>query len=277
MTSGIQRADLVDEHRQPLGDLCVTDLEHVLGIHLARVREVEAADERDIVGDGDLRVHEVVHRVGSPLRRRLAGEAGGFEETAERRDLPARVPVQVPLVEDAVDLRVVDDTGDVDLSVGTDLGERPEDRTRAQHRGCDPDSPSRLADALGDPVCKRLTVLGREPRTHFDPVHIDRPRLDLAGADHVARLPELVEVEPVRVRELLRADDCDHVLLARPRVLCPVHRPGPDRLTVADRVLVVHQVGDARNRASRDRQRLEELRRCLRRRGTGIGPGWSTL
>ena len=251
----------------------VADLEHVLRVHLARVREVEAADERDVVGDRDLGVHEVVHGVRRPLGRRLAGEPGDLEEAAKRRHLPARVPVQVPLVEDAVDLRVVDDAADVDLSVGADLGQRPEDRPRAEHGRGDPDPPLRLADPLRDPVRERLAVLGREPGPHLDPVHVDRPRLDVTRADHVAGLPELVEVEAVGVRELGRLDDRDHVLLPRPRVLRPVHRAGPDRLAVADRVLVVHQVGDAGNRPRLDRQRFEQLGRRLRRRRHRDRPG----
>ena len=69
------------------------------------------------------------------------------------------VPVQPPLVEDAVDLRVVDNAGHVHLPVGADLGERAEDRTGAEHRRGDPDAPPRLADPLRDPVGQRLTVL----------------------------------------------------------------------------------------------------------------------
>ena len=43
-----------------VGDRRAVDLEHVLGVHLAAAREVERADECDVVGDGDLRVHVVV-------------------------------------------------------------------------------------------------------------------------------------------------------------------------------------------------------------------------
>ena len=56
----------VDERRQPVGDRCVVDLEHVLGVALARAGEVERADERDVVGDDDLGVHEVVQRLRCP-------------------------------------------------------------------------------------------------------------------------------------------------------------------------------------------------------------------
>src|SRR5262249_31735417 len=58
--AGIASPDLVDEGGEAVGDRGVADLEHVLGVALARAGEVEAADERRVVGDHDLRVHEVV-------------------------------------------------------------------------------------------------------------------------------------------------------------------------------------------------------------------------
>ena len=67
-------ADRVDERRHPLGELRVVELEHVLGVHLARAREVERADEDGVVGDRDLGVHEVVDGGRAPRRRGLARE-----------------------------------------------------------------------------------------------------------------------------------------------------------------------------------------------------------
>src|SRR5436309_3533505 len=58
----VPRAHVVDEGGEPFGELRVLELEHVFGVQLARVGQVEAADEDRVVGDGDLRVHVVVDR-----------------------------------------------------------------------------------------------------------------------------------------------------------------------------------------------------------------------
>ena len=212
---------------------------------------------------------------GRPLRRRLAREAGRLEEAAQRRHLPARVPVQLPLVEDAVDLRVVDDAGDVDLPVRADLGERAEDRARAEHRRGDPDPPLRLADPLRDPVRERLAVLGREPRPH-----LDRRRRRPAAARRAAEpitspvSQSWSKLSPYACASVGRLDDRDHVLLARPRVLRPVHRAGPDRRRGrGSTYLWCIRSGTPGIGARRDRQRLEQLRCGLRRRRHRDRPG----
>ena len=74
----VARADRVDERGHPVGELGVAELEHVLGVHLARAREVERAGEDGVVGDRDLGVHEVVDGVRAPTgstacRRTAAG------------------------------------------------------------------------------------------------------------------------------------------------------------------------------------------------------------
>src|SRR5262245_53471288 len=84
----IAGADAVDEGGEPVGKLGVRDLEDVLRVLLARVREVEAAEEDDVVSDRDLRVHVVVHRALGPWRRPLAREQSGLEDALEQRDLP---------------------------------------------------------------------------------------------------------------------------------------------------------------------------------------------
>ena len=210
----------------------------------------------------------------APTRRRLAGEAG-LEEAAQRRHLPARVPVQPPLLEDAVDLRVVDDAGDVHLPVRADLGERAEDRAGAEHGRRDPHAPLRLADPLRDPVRQCLAVLGREPRPHLERADVDRPRLDVTGADHVTRLPELVEVEPVCVRELAERRS-RRVLLARPRVLRPVQRAVQTVSRSRTTYLWCIRSGTPGSAGSGS-ERLEQLGRGRGGGGTGTGPGWSTL
>ena len=57
--------------------------------------------------------------------------------------------------------------------------------------------------------------------------------------------PELVEVLDKGLRKLRRVDSEDDVLLPRPGVVGPVHRPGPDGLAVSNDELVVHQVRHA--------------------------------
>ena len=52
------------------------DLEHVLRVPLARAREVVRADERDVVGDDDLRVHEVLDAVGRPAASTASRRTG---------------------------------------------------------------------------------------------------------------------------------------------------------------------------------------------------------
>src|SRR5215471_18681953 len=90
---GIATADLVDESREPVGERWILELEHVLGVQLARVGEVEAADEDAVVRDRDLRVHVVVHRAGGVRRGDLAGEGRSGERRPQQRRLPFCVPV----------------------------------------------------------------------------------------------------------------------------------------------------------------------------------------
>ena len=104
----IARPDRVDERRHPLGERRVVDLEHVLGVPLARAREVERADEHGVVGDRDLGVHEVVDRGRPPRGRVLAREREQRERLGEQRDLPGRDAVGRPLAVDGVGLRLVD-------------------------------------------------------------------------------------------------------------------------------------------------------------------------
>src|ERR671919_2603921 len=104
------------------------DFEHVLRVLLARAREVEAARENDIVGDGHLRVHEVVRRsFGLPRRRRFPRERRG-EGPLQQGELPRDVPVLAPLVDDAAYLWAVDAARDVELALGGELGKRRENR-----------------------------------------------------------------------------------------------------------------------------------------------------
>ena len=92
----IVRANLVDERGQPIRERGVLDLEHVLRVRLAGVREVEAAEEDGVVADGHLRVHVVVHRARRVRRRALAGERRGREHGPQRGRLPRLDRVRAP-------------------------------------------------------------------------------------------------------------------------------------------------------------------------------------
>ena len=107
-------AHVVDEGRHPLGQPGIGDLEDVLGVLLARARQVERADEDDVVGDRDLGVHVVVDRARRVGRRDLARPRQSGEHAREQRPLPGRVLVAAPLPEDLRDLGRVRHAGDVD-------------------------------------------------------------------------------------------------------------------------------------------------------------------
>src|SRR5262245_24012195 len=72
---GVSIPHLIDELSHPIGKPAVVDLEHALGVLLARAGEVERAEKDDFVGDRQLRVHEVVDfGLGGPGRRGLRRE-----------------------------------------------------------------------------------------------------------------------------------------------------------------------------------------------------------
>ena len=188
-------AHLVDPPGQTVGQLGVADLEDVLGVELARMREVVAPREDVVVRNGELRVHEVMDVVAVAVRGRgFPGEAPVREHAGNQRQLPLGVSVQGPLVVDAAHLRPVDDAGDVDLPVGDALGQGAEDRPGGEHRRAHTDAAPRLLDPLGDASRERLAAPGREPRPHLPPADVDRIRVDEAAPLHGARRPELLEV-----------------------------------------------------------------------------------
>ena len=79
-TRRIARAELVDPGREPVGELRVRDLQHVLGVLLARPREVERAEEHGVVGDRHLGVHVVV----DARRAHTASSACPWNATRQR-------------------------------------------------------------------------------------------------------------------------------------------------------------------------------------------------
>ncbi len=231
------------------------------------MREVVAAREHVVVRDHDLRVHEVVDIVAVAVGRRvLSGEAAVAEDAGDEREFPGRVPVQLPLMEDAAHLRPVADAGDVDLPVGHALGEGAEDRARREHGRADTDAMPGPLHSVGDAGRKRLAVPGREPDSDLPPADVDRGRVDEAALLHRSGRPELLEVLRVGGGHRLGRDDDDDVLAPRPGVVGPVRRARPDRLPVADGELVVHQVRDARNPLRRNLEAVDEARLAARRR-----------
>src|SRR4029079_13052359 len=104
--------------------------------------------------------------------------------------LPLRVAVLVPLLEHLRDLRRVDDTGEVHLTVGGGLRERAEDRRRADDRRCDSDATPGGADRLRDPVRELLAAPRAEPGAHA----VHRGGVDLAALVDFTGRPELLEV-----------------------------------------------------------------------------------
>src|SRR5262249_36321935 len=139
--------------------------------------------------------------------------------------------------------------------------ERADDRTAGDHRRRDPDAPLGPRDRSGDPVRELQATLGRKP--HADSIGISGRNLARAPDDPA--LPELLEVLRVASGQRRGIDDGDHVLLARPRVVGPVRRAGPDGGGVAYDVLVMHEVGPAGYAAGLDRQRLDLVDARLRR------------
>ena len=83
-----------------VGQRGVVDLQHVLGVLLARAREVERADEHHVVGHRDLRVHVVVDASGAYGVEGLPGKSAALEHLRQERALPGRAAVRRPLVED---------------------------------------------------------------------------------------------------------------------------------------------------------------------------------
>ena len=139
------------------------DLEHVLCVLLAGAREVEGAGEDDVVGDDDLRVHEVVHRARPVGRRRLAGEVAA-DHPLEQWQLPRDIAVLVPLVDDALDLRRVQAPRDIELPLRDELRQRREHRRGGDHGRADPHPLFGARDLAGDPCRQVLAVPRREPR-----------------------------------------------------------------------------------------------------------------
>src|ERR1700736_65691 len=100
------------------------DLDHVLGVLLTAVREIEATRVDVIVGDQDLGVHEIVDSTYRVRRRALRAELRRSDDAVERRDLPRRRRLRAPLSLHLVHLSRIVHTRNVDPSVLDDLSDR---------------------------------------------------------------------------------------------------------------------------------------------------------
>ena len=109
----VARAQLVDHAASRSASARVGDLEHVLGVLLARAREVERAEEDGVVGDRHLRVHVVVD---ARRARRASSACRGRRRGSARAAAPSSASAGSPPTGRKTwrDLRRVADAGDVD-------------------------------------------------------------------------------------------------------------------------------------------------------------------
>ena len=167
---GVQRNRLVNATSSSASRGARRSIEHVLGVQLARVREVEDARRRRCRRRPQLRVHEVVQAARRlPRRRRLAGERRRRAPAGAAAASTRRCRRACHWWIDVVDLRRVDAAGDVAAPVRDHLASVAEHRRRRDHRRADPHRAG-VADRLRDPVRERLAEAGREPgRTRTPP------------------------------------------------------------------------------------------------------------
>ena len=226
-------ADALHERSEPLRERAAADVQHVLGVLLAPVRQVVAPGQHLAVGDHDLRMHEVVHTArGAPRRRDLARQPR--TDRLPRGDLPVVRRPRLPLADHLAHLGRVVRAHQVERCAPRELRERAEHRPRRDHGGEDPHAMVRGGDALRGEVRERRAAR-REHRSHLDAA-AERGGRPLAAARLQAPLrPELLEVPRVRQGDIGRRDAHDHVLLARERVVRPVRGAGPHVRAVAHR------------------------------------------
>src|SRR5579859_4969422 len=101
------------------------DLDDVLGVLLAAVRQVEAAGKNVVVGDQHFRVHEVVDGPLCPRSRALGPELHRRDDVLERLDLPGSHRALAPLTHHLVHLSRVVHPRDVETFLH-DLGQGAE-------------------------------------------------------------------------------------------------------------------------------------------------------
>src|SRR4051812_12194287 len=126
-------------------------------------------------------------------RRRLPGEVSGHY-ALQQWQLPGDVAVFAPLVDDALDLRGVQATCDVELAFGDELGQRREAGRSGDPRRADPTPPLGACDLARDPGRQVLAVAGREPWTDQQVVDVQPLRRHEPGLLDDVLGPELIEV-----------------------------------------------------------------------------------
>ena len=110
-------ADAVDERREPVGQR-PSWISSTFSAFCSPERErLKLADEDDVVGDGDLRVHEVVHASPRPPRRRRLRRRRRPHHAPQQRELPVhRARSTVHWWMTLAHLGQVDAAGDVDAA-----------------------------------------------------------------------------------------------------------------------------------------------------------------
>ena len=201
------------------------DLDDVLGVPLAGAGEVEAAEERRVVRDHDLRVHEVVHGLRRPRDRRLAAETAALI-TPRRSGIfhsltpfvshcPKTWSTCVSSTTPATGARPSFTTSTRVPRIGR-MSTGDAIRTRSV--------PSRCASRSGAtaPPRARGRTTRRSARRRATPAAGRR-----RPSPQLPAVPELPEGERVRVRDLGRAGEGNNVLLPRPQ--SSVQFVGPSR------------------------------------------------
>src|SRR6184192_543907 len=102
--TAISSGDAIDVGGAHVRHLRAFDLDHVLRVALAAVREIEAARVNVVVRDQDLRVHEIVDSALGVRGGPLGSEPRRANDGVEDGDLPGRAPLRRPLVLDLVHL-----------------------------------------------------------------------------------------------------------------------------------------------------------------------------
>src|ERR1700694_3291944 len=101
----VSGGDMIDVTGAQICDLCALEENHVLGVLLTAVREVEASRVDVIVCDEDFGVHEVVHRALGVRRRALGAEPHRLGDALKSGDLPGCCRLRGPLDLHLVHLR----------------------------------------------------------------------------------------------------------------------------------------------------------------------------
>ena len=178
---------------------------------------------------------------------------------------------------DLVELRLVDQSGQLAALLSRHLGERAEDRARREHGGGDPDPVLRLADVLRDPVRERLAVVRAEPGPQFGVADANRARLDPAGVLDLAVVPSSSKLS-------VNGSASSGEATVRITFSCRVHESEvqfvePLSTAAASRTAYLWCIRSGTPEIGRVSNGSDSIRSETDSGGggTGIGPGWSML